>query len=148
MPKTAPTSFNDGITDVTQCKFPQLTSLPAEVLRLHLSSCSLVVTGAKDVMARCLYDIIHLSSSSDTMPVSVVAIVFQPVSSSLPSIIQTSPSSASATPMSTLLTTYFVPKATSSSYFNNYASPAIIVNGPNFAEYHTSRKCSSYQCTT
>jgi len=148
MPKTAPTCFNDRITDVTQCKFPQLTRLPTEVLRLHLSSCNFVVTGAKDVMAHCLYNVIHLSSSSDTMPVSVVATVFQPISSSLPSIIQMSPSSASATPMSTLLTTYFVPNATSSSYFNNYASPAVIVNGPNFAEYHTSHKCCSYQCTT
>ena len=78
MPKTTRTPSNDGITDVTQCTIQQLTRLPIEVLRFHLSSRKLIVTGTKAVLACRLYDGIHPPPSSDVTPVSIATSATQP----------------------------------------------------------------------
>ena len=62
MPKLPRTPSID--TDVTRCTIQQLTRLPAEVLRLHFSSCHLLVTGTKVIMAHRLYDALHQLPSS------------------------------------------------------------------------------------
>ena len=45
--------------DVMQATIAQLTRLPSEILRLHLSARQLVSTGTKATMARRLYEAIH-----------------------------------------------------------------------------------------
>jgi len=66
MPKTARSSSTEGPIDVMQYSLQQLTRLPAEVLRLHLSSRHLVTTGTKVVMASRLYDALHHTTLSPT----------------------------------------------------------------------------------
>ena len=107
MPKTTHTPSNNGITDVTQCTIQQLTHLLADVLRLHLSSCNLIVTGTKAVMARHLYDGIHPSPSSNLTPISIATAATQSglLSSPINIVVQSSPSSTSATCASTLQAT-------------------------------------------
>ena len=53
---------------MTVASIAQLTKLPAEILRLHLSSRHLVSTGTKSAMARRLYNSIHLSAASSSTP--------------------------------------------------------------------------------
>ena len=60
------------LLDVHRCTIDQLTRLPAEVLRLHLSSRHLVTSGNKSVMAQRLYHALrnadHSSSLVTTTP--------------------------------------------------------------------------------
>ena len=60
------------LLDVHRCTIDQLTRLPAEVLRLHLSSRHLVTSGNNSVMAQRLYhalrNVDHSSSIVITTP--------------------------------------------------------------------------------
>ena len=55
-----------------QYSLQQLTRLPAEVLRLHLSSRHLVTTGTKAVMASRLYDTLQHTTLNPTPSPSAV----------------------------------------------------------------------------
>lgn len=63
MPKT-PRSRASVPADLSTATVGQLTRLPAEVLRLHLSSRHLVTTGNKSTMAQRLYQALHPSEQS------------------------------------------------------------------------------------
>ena len=52
--------------DVMQATITQLTRLPSEILRLHLSARQLVSTGTKATMARRLYEAIHPAPQPQT----------------------------------------------------------------------------------
>ena len=91
------------LLDVHQCTIDQLTRLPAEVLRLHLSSRHLVTSGNKSVMAQRLYHALHNADNS-------------------PSIVTTSPPPVRS---SSTLTATSYPSATASSV------PATIPPSPN-----------------
>ena len=71
--------------DIHRCSVEQLTRLPAEVLRLHLSSKHLITTGTKAVMARRLYRAIH--NIDETSPI----VSTQPSSSTTTSATTASP---------------------------------------------------------
>ena len=62
MPRTSKRSIRSTPpvnSDVMQATIAQLTRLPSEILRLHLSARQLVSTGTKATMARRLYEAIH-----------------------------------------------------------------------------------------
>ena len=70
--------------DVTVAFIAQLTKLPLEILRLHLSSHHLVSTGTKAAMARRLYDSIHPSAaSSSTLATSTTQFSMTPAASTI-----------------------------------------------------------------
>ena len=99
MPKTTRTPSINEIADVSQCKIQQLTRLPAQVLRLPLSSCNLTVTGL--VVFTMLYISHHQARVTHTSTTAT-----QSVSSSSPTI--SSPLSASTTHTSILQAIYFI----------------------------------------
>ena len=59
-------SRSGPLPDISTASIRELTALPAEVLRLHLSNHHLTTTGTKAVMARRLFNAIHTSSSVTT----------------------------------------------------------------------------------
>ena len=66
------------LLDVHRCTIDQLTRLPAEVLRLHLSSRHLVTSGNKSLMAQRLYHALHNANHS----FSIVTTTLPPVPTS------------------------------------------------------------------
>ena len=59
MPKNPRSRSSHTIPDLLNAMVEQLTRLPAEVLRLHLSSRHLVTTGNKAILARRLYQVLQ-----------------------------------------------------------------------------------------
>ena len=55
------------LLDVHCCTIDQLTRLPAEVLRLHLSLRHLVTSGNKSIMAQRLYNALHNTDHSSSI---------------------------------------------------------------------------------
>ena len=76
MPKTSRSRSSGRVPDISSASVAELTRLPAEVLRLHLSSRHLITTGKKATLARRLHEALHLtvpattanSASSVTVP--------------------------------------------------------------------------------
>ena len=64
MPKTT-RSLSAVPPDISQYLIARLARLPAEVLRLHLSSQQLVTSGSKVVMAKRLHDALHAHGAID-----------------------------------------------------------------------------------
>ena len=59
------------LLDVHHCTIDQLTRLPAEVLRLHLSSRHLVTSENKSVMAQRLYHALHNTDHSSSIVTTI-----------------------------------------------------------------------------
>ena len=100
-------SANPAIPDVMNASITQLTRLPAEVLRLHLTSRHLVSTGTKATMAHRLYQAIHhapqRTDASSTLPPSSSMFATAPTQTTmtLPLSSTTSPSVTDTTPIPT-----------------------------------------------
>ena len=82
------------LLDVHSYTIHQLTRLPAEVLRLHLSSRHLVTSGNKSVMAQRLYHALHNANHS----FSIVTTTPPPVPTSLTSTTSWQSTTASSMP--------------------------------------------------
>jgi len=67
MPKTTRSSSSAMLSNISNCSVSQLIRLPAKVLRLHLSSHHLIISGTKAVMAKRLHNALHMNSP-DTLP--------------------------------------------------------------------------------
>ena len=66
MPKTSRSRSSGRVPDISSASIAELTRLPAEVLRLHLSSRNLITTGKKAILARRLHEALHLTVPATT----------------------------------------------------------------------------------
>lgn len=71
MPKTLQIHSSGHIADVNSATTAELTRLPAEVLRLRLSSRNIITTGKKVTPAFRLYKVLH--TTNPTMPANLAS---------------------------------------------------------------------------